>query len=148
MSKRPRYERPDAYLTIYCKAKSHADQPWIIGTWTLAEALDGSFQYWRYSPDQWLRGEFVRTASDRHDSSRVVGGDELLDIDTVEGRRRRQQVEDQGARVFETNRLACHRCGDRVKRANATFQADLMRLAKAGIRDIGLSEYRAFIHMR
>ena len=148
VSRRPDYPKPDYYVTVYCKAESHADQPWIIGTWTLAESLDGSFLYWRYSPDQWLNGEFVRTASGRHDSNRVVGGQELLDIGTVEGRRRQQQLGGEGVRVFETNRLACHRCGDRMKRSTAALQDDLKRLAGAGIRDIGLAEYRAFINMR
>lgn len=144
---RPNYPMPDYYVTLYCQAASHADQPWIIGTWTLAEGGNGDL-FWHYSSDQWLRGEFVRSAAERHKAIRVVAGDELLDLDTVEDRRRRFELEDKGARVRETNRLACHLCGDRVKRSMPKFQNDLKALAGAGIRDLQLRDYRAFIKMR
>ena len=143
------YGRPDEYVTIYCRAESHAGQPWVIATWIPAPAADG-YVYWRNSPDLWMNGQFVRRSAQRHGTNRTVGrtaaGDEVLDMDTVDGRARRFEVEQDG-KTFGAERLSCHLCGDRMKRTENNLRNDLLRLSDAGMRDVSLTEYRSFVRL-
>lgn len=148
MPDRPRYGPPSRYVTLYCKAPSHEGQPWIIGTWTEGATDEGQV-YWRYYPDQYLHGTFVRSATDRHDPARVAvpagrGPAVPVDMSTPEGRLARMQADERG----ETNyaqRLRCHLCGETMKRTEANLQRDLSRLADAGYSDVSLTEYRAAV---
>lgn len=137
-------QAPDRYVTVYCKAQSHAGNPWIIGTWTPAGLPDGS-TFWRWSRDQFLAGTFFRTASEREDPARIGvregDGVRLLDDDKAEDRHELDEADRRGESVF-TNRLRCHLCGDAVKRSASNLQRDLDLVAAADERDVALDHLR------
>lgn len=135
---------PPEYVTIYCKAQSHAGQPWIIATYTRAWSGQG-VEYWRYSTDQYLAGALVRSAT-RHETSRAAEstaeGTRLLDVETKEGHLAQMRADAEGRAIY-AERLRCHLCGDAVKRTTSNLFADLDRLAEAGVSDVPLPVYRA-----
>lgn len=141
------YAKPDQYVTVYCKAPSHAGQPWIIATYVLGWDREGR-TYWHNSRDQYLGGAFIRRANERHDTARVAdveregGTARLIDTDSTEGRMRQMRAESEGRAIY-TERLRCHLCGDGVKRTTANLHRDLDRLANRGESDVTLSAYRA-----
>jgi len=138
-------QAPDRYVTVYCKAQSHAGNPWIIGTWIRAGLPDGG-EFWLLSSDQFLAGMFIRKANrDREDPARTGvrerDGVRLLDDDKPEDRRELDQADRRGESVF-TNRLRCHLCVDAVKRSASNLQRDLDLVAATGERDVTLDHLR------
>lgn len=133
------------YVTLYCKAQSHAGQPWIIATWTRHAGNDGTV-YWSESRDQYLAGVLVRRTTDQEKPTRTLVADaagELRRINptTLEGHMELMRAQTSDTAHY-TSRLRCHLCGEAIKRAGANLQRDLERLSAAGRTDVSLTEYR------